>query len=175
MIKQKILKSGFTLLELLVVVLIIGILAAIALPQYNKAVLKSRLHTGIPLVESLYRAQQVYAIANGDYATDIDALDVKIPIDSSCQKSQTSKQSAYTCSFGIIGMYDNFSNVQFIIPGRIAYLHYLKDYNNSGNPRKAGKRFCFAKPKDSIAKDVCQNIGSTFSDADTSWARYKLN
>lgn len=60
-------KKAFTLLELLVVVLIIGIVSAVALPQYQKAVEKARLVQNIVTVRALYDALEVYRLANGSY------------------------------------------------------------------------------------------------------------
>lgn len=66
--------QAFTLIELLVVVLIIGILAGVALPQYQKAVWKSRAAQLFTSVRSLATAQEAYYMANGTYATSFEEL-----------------------------------------------------------------------------------------------------
>lgn len=68
--------KGFTLIEMLVVVLIIGILAAIALPQYRKSVAKAELAQIIPIVKGLKQAEDRYYLINDQYTTDLGALDV---------------------------------------------------------------------------------------------------
>ena len=171
-------KKAFTLIELLVVVLIIGILAAIAVPQYQKAVMKSDLHRGISLVESIYQAQQAYYLTHGDFATNFDNLDISLPIDSSCTKGTNPQYIYYSCKFGVIGIYDKFSNIQFLpANNKIAYLHFIKDNEVSSinTTFEKDKRYCFAKPNNDTANSICQNMGGNLVAESGAWKYYKLD
>jgi len=77
--KNKKINKGFSLIELLVVVLIIGILAAIALPQYKIAVEKSKASQGFILIKTIDESVRSYYLATGDYPTDFDQLDIALP------------------------------------------------------------------------------------------------
>ena len=70
------LSRAFTLIELLVVILIVAILAAIAVPQYQKAVWKARAVQLRVAVQALAQAQEQYYLIHGTYPTAFSQLDI---------------------------------------------------------------------------------------------------
>jgi type IV pilus assembly protein PilA len=61
-------QKGFTLIELMIVVAIIGILAALAIPAYQDYTIKSRVGEGASLSGSFKTAVEVYWSENGTLA-----------------------------------------------------------------------------------------------------------
>lgn len=72
-------KKGFTLVELLVVVLVIGILSGIGLPQYMRSMEKARTAEAMQHLKTLNDAAYTYAAARNACPASFKKLLVDIP------------------------------------------------------------------------------------------------
>lgn len=67
-------QQGFTLIELMVVLLIVAIIAAFAYPSYISSVQKSRRTDAITSLNEIMHLQEEYFIRNRSYAKDLTQL-----------------------------------------------------------------------------------------------------
>lgn len=64
-------RRGFTLVEILIVVVILGILAAIVVPQFADATEEAGEKTAVHEVQKLRRAIEVYQVRNANVLPDV--------------------------------------------------------------------------------------------------------
>ena len=163
-------KKAFTLLELLVVVLIIGILAAIALPQYQMAVGKARFSTLKNITKSLQESAQRYYLANNDYPHSSEGLDIGLNIKSEQDRSyglEMTMKDGIVCtvwtalvSGKTIACYRNiFGEEVYYYVIRETGKPYLCLVNNTNGPNANGpaSRLCAKETN----KAVLSNCGET--------------
>ncbi|RTZ14979.1 pilin [Vibrio aquaticus] len=71
--KQRRKQGGFTLIELMIVVAIIGVLAAIAVPAYQNYVARSEAASALATLKSLMTPSELYIQENGNFGTSDQA------------------------------------------------------------------------------------------------------
>ncbi len=71
-------RRGITLVELAVVVVVIGVLAAFGVPRFIKSVERSKAAEAFTYLSAVRDAQERHAAREGAYASDLNAFDIKL-------------------------------------------------------------------------------------------------
>ena len=73
-------RKGFTLVELAVVIVIIGVLAAFGVPRFLKSVERSKAAEAFSYLAAVRSAQERSQARNGTYCDTIDNLDISFSV-----------------------------------------------------------------------------------------------
>lgn len=158
MFKNK-MRKGFSLIEMMVVVIVVGILSSIALPQYQQAVGKSRTNEAIATLGMIISAQDQYYVRKGQYTSDLSQLPLDIP---------DSEWYGYNC-FGADGAGSARTCTAYpkkqsnILPTFEFHSQYGQNHAISSY---SGKRWCIASPKNTVAYKICSGMGTLYMGSD---------
>ena len=175
--------KGFTLIEMLVVVLIIGILAGIALPQYQMAVTKAKVASILPIMIRFRDALAEWKLSHGNFCEDPECEEIVYPnnLDASWPSDWNAGSSAMNgpclkddneCSNGYWDCYynDYISGDVLCDTEDIELDVYQFDEEQYGEFLR-GKITCYGYT--SRGKKICKALGGKLIDGEDSW--YLLN
>ena len=138
--------------------LIIGILASVALPQYQRAVTKARFSEALTNVRFLRDQQRLYYLANGNYAGTFDELGA----DGFVGETNTTKNSF---SYGIRPYHGGSVQALNLRTPHVWIEGYLHDE----------RIVCSADKNDAEGNSFCASFGPQEESLDGSaWWAYRL-
>ena len=154
-------KNGFTLLELLVVVLIIGILAAVALPQYQLSIDKTQFAKMQTMVNAVRKSYQGYVLLHGKGPESFSELDLDIPHEG----EEFAPQSFFKC-ITLPDMYVCMSGGGSSYGGNIRAFKkdlsfiYAEQLLTRTELKDTFKKYCLALRDNARANRLCSEVGT---------------
>jgi type IV pilus assembly protein PilA len=136
------LQKGFTLIELMIVVAIIGILAAIAIPAYQDYLIRSQVSEGLTMASAAKASVSEYYANKGSWPIDNSAAGLGAPGD---------------------------INGKYVSGITVAGGGITVDYGNEVN-QKIEANFVALTPGASVNGDVIWRCGGAVGDVPSGWA-----
>ena len=97
--------NGFTLVELMIVIVIVGILAAVAVPKFQAYAYKARISEAPPVITTIGQYQETYYHETGSYCVDLatldNAVDANLPITTKWWTFTTNQRSGNPNTFRV--------------------------------------------------------------------------
>ena len=92
---HSVVRCGYTMIEVIVAVVIIGILVGIAAPIYTKAIEQARLDSAAGNLKAIWSAQRAYWLKNRTFASSLVLLEDENLVNASLARSQSDPNAVY--------------------------------------------------------------------------------
>ena len=159
-------QKGFTLIELMIVIAIIGILAAIAIPQYQNYVGRANVAAGVQTLSSNKTGLENYVMENGFFPDGTTAAVAAVPGPPAVAAVPDQRKKE---GLGIVE--PTFGTVSLVQVGADSGAGAIRIKMNTGNPGIKGKDVqlvrsadgtwtCETTVKEDYVSKACTNVDS---------------
>ncbi len=131
---MKTLRSGFTLLELIIGLVIVTILASLAIPSFSKAIEKTKVKDAQTTLSAIYSAEKIYRLDQGTYGPLYPTLNPPDGLVANRYISDPDPSNNNTnWDFGVVSAADTFTATATRTGGRYNNLTVTLDQNFNGS------------------------------------------
>ncbi|MFA0085022.1 pilin [Vibrio sp. 10N.261.51.F12] len=144
--KKNIKQQGFTLIELMIVVAVIGVLAAVALPQYQKYVGKSEAASALATLSGLKTNVETYTLEKGSFPNSSqNGVKELLGFPSSISNAITSIQGTVSAAGSVVIAFSDIPNSSPSVKGQ--KLGLIRDENGGWSCKSTASENSGVLPK----------------------------